>query len=104
MAEQDWTREAAVPDIVAFPAKDRKKGRGAVGFEGPAIIWCSTCLEYKRVDEGRYNATCPDCGQPLMMMRCSRCDHIWWLRNLSALPSACPKCKSPYWCRMRVKQ
>ena len=101
----DWSSAAPeVPDVIAFPKKDVKKGRGRVGFEGEAIIWCSTCADFVRVDESAYNGVCPSCGNPMMMMRCSRCGHDWWLRSMNVLPSACPKCKSPYWCRTRVKQ
>jgi len=110
MTEPDWTAPMdmePIREIVAFPSKDTKgrraKGRGHAGFEGSPILWCSICNEYKTIDEKAYTGVCPDCGNAIMMMRCSRCDHTWWLRTLNTLPAACPRCKSPYWCRTRVR-
>lgn len=33
---------------------------------------------------------------------CSRCNHSWIPRK-EQKPIACPKCKSPYWDRERIK-
>lgn len=35
--------------------------------------------------------------------RCERCGHVWAPRT-SRRPIICPKCKSPYWDRPRLKQ
>lgn len=34
--------------------------------------------------------------------RCYRCGHKWLPRE-NELPAVCPKCKSPYWNRPKVK-
>lgn len=39
---------------------------------------------------------------PLMGYRCFRCKHEWLPRN-DILPKVCPRCKSPYWDRERIK-
>jgi predicted Zn-ribbon and HTH transcriptional regulator len=38
-----------------------------------------------------------------MNLSCNRCNHSWWARSLS-LPKVCPKCKSPYWNKERVRK
>ena len=38
----------------------------------------------------------------LMGYRCERCGHEWLPRNDQA-PKVCPKCKSPYWDKPRIK-
>jgi predicted Zn-ribbon and HTH transcriptional regulator len=35
--------------------------------------------------------------------RCYRCEHEWLSYDKSIIPKVCPKCKSPYWDRPRVK-
>ena len=37
-----------------------------------------------------------------MGYRCERCGHEWLPRNDQA-PKVCPKCKSPYWDKPRIK-
>jgi len=103
--ENDWAAEPGPIGPVAFPRKVSQKTKRPcrVGFEGEAIIWCTTCGSYKRVDEEGYEGVCPDCKRPMLMMRCSRCDHTWWLRNPQVIPTACPRCKTPYWCRTRTR-
>jgi DNA-directed RNA polymerase subunit RPC12/RpoP len=35
---------------------------------------------------------------------CERCGHTWVPRSkIDELPTICPKCKSPYWNKMRMK-
>lgn len=38
----------------------------------------------------------------VMGYRCERCGHEWQPRNEEE-PRVCPKCKSPYWDRERVR-
>jgi len=33
--------------------------------------------------------------------QCLRCGHKWVPRNANEEPTICPKCKSPYWNRLR---
>jgi hypothetical protein len=42
-------------------------------------------------------------GLELPKLICERCRHTWTPRNGSRLPKVCPKCKSPYWDKERVK-
>lgn len=42
-------------------------------------------------------------GLELPKLICKRCGHTWTPRNGSRLPKVCPKCKSPYWDKERVK-
>lgn len=37
----------------------------------------------------------------LVGFQCTRCDHIWWPRDVNNPPTVCPKCKSPYWDKPR---
>ena len=34
-------------------------------------------------------------------LRCERCTHVWVPHNINNLPTACPKCHSPYWNKPR---
>ena len=34
-------------------------------------------------------------------LRCERCNHVWVPYNINKLPTACPKCHSPYWNKPR---
>lgn len=34
--------------------------------------------------------------------RCERCAHQWVPRTMTVRPTICPKCKSPYWDRVKV--
>ena len=33
-------------------------------------------------------------------LKCKRCPHVWVLRR-AKLPKVCPKCKSPYWSKLK---
>jgi len=106
MKEQDWSIEPDVPVAPKFPQKvnARTKKAAPKGFVGGVVIWCSTCGSYKKVtDESTYDSMCPDCGNPMLIMRCNRCGHIWWMRNPQSIPTSCPGCHSPYWCRERTR-
>ena len=40
----------------------------------------------------------------MMGYRCQRCGHVWVpMKSATAPPRVCPKCKSPYWDRPRVR-
>ena len=39
----------------------------------------------------------------LMGHRCYRCEHEWLSYDKKIIPKVCPKCKSPYWDRPRIK-
>jgi len=51
---------------------------------------------------------CPKCGHEFEpeKLRCMRCRHEWYPRNPDKLPKVCPnpKCKSPYWDRIRTQK
>lgn len=38
----------------------------------------------------------------IRIVQCNRCKHQWATRNKNN-PKWCPKCKSPYWCRDRIR-
>jgi len=35
--------------------------------------------------------------------KCGRCGHIWVPRSYDDEPRVCPKCKSPYWNKPKVR-
>jgi predicted Zn-ribbon and HTH transcriptional regulator len=35
--------------------------------------------------------------------RCYRCEHSWVPRNMEDIPEVCPKCKSPYWKKPKIR-
>ena len=39
----------------------------------------------------------------ITQLECNRCHHKWYPRHLS-MPKVCPKCKSPYWNKERVRK
>ena len=40
--------------------------------------------------------------ETLKANKCSRCDYIWLQRGKTP-PEVCPRCKSPYWAKAKVK-
>ncbi|MCW6159521.1 MAG: hypothetical protein LVQ95_00320 [Candidatus Micrarchaeales archaeon] len=38
-----------------------------------------------------------------MFFICSRCGHEWISRDPKKFPLTCPKCRSPYWNRQRIR-
>ncbi len=38
----------------------------------------------------------------LINLKCKRCNHRWIPRK-ERIPKTCPKCKSPYWSRNKIK-
>jgi len=106
LKEQDWSTDPGTPVMPKFPQRrsPRTKKPAKQGFVGGVVIWCSTCGDYKKVaDEKTYDSMCPDCGNPMLIMRCNRCGHIWWMRDPQSIPTSCPGCHSPYWCRERTR-
>ena len=41
-------------------------------------------------------------GRTLRERTCLRCDHTWFPRSPEP-PGTCPKCRSPYWARVKVR-
>src|SRR4029077_4306219 len=37
-----------------------------------------------------------------LQRHCNRCNHVWVMRTVRN-PISCPRCKSPYWNRLRQK-
>ncbi len=70
---------------------------------GKLVLWCDGCDGFVEVDQEKYDGHCPVCGSPIFRMRCTRCDNMWFPRDPRVLPGTCPKCKSPYYNRTRVK-
>ena len=35
--------------------------------------------------------------------RCSRCGYEWVPRDFGDVPETCPKCRSPYWNKARIR-
>ena len=68
--------------------------------KGDDVYYCAKC-GWVRAPDG-FNGICPKCQGVLNLMRCSRCMHAWWPRG-NVAPRVCPRCKSPYWNRMRRK-
>lgn len=38
----------------------------------------------------------------LKTLTCNRCNHVWYPRKPEE-PGTCPKCKSPYWNKTRIR-
>ena len=71
--------------------------------EGRLMMYCDTCNVNFVMARQKFDGTCPRCGEFLRRFRCSRCGHMWTPRDWRRLPDVCPRCKSPYWNRERVK-
>lgn len=39
----------------------------------------------------------------IRILNCNRCKHEWATRNIKD-PKYCPKCKSPYWNKPRIRK
>ena len=92
-------------DVTAVEWQKDRRPQELGAFKGDALIWCSTCGDFKVVSdrEGEFNGLCPTCGTRMMLMKCTRCGHTWWPRNPTVMPGSCPRCRSPYWNRRRVR-
>lgn len=46
-----------------------------------------------------------ECGANVNLIgnKCYRCEHEWLPYDKDVLPRVCPKCKSPYWDRPKVR-
>lgn len=67
-------------------------------LRGREIYLCDDC-GWVTAPRG-YTGCCPRCGRALMSFACTRCMHLWVPRTRAA-PKTCPRCKSPYWNRVR---
>ena len=47
-------------------------------------------------------ATVPKSSVNVTGWKCGRCGHEW-IPQITAEPKRCPKCKSPYWNKKRVR-
>ena len=36
--------------------------------------------------------------------KCNRCGNEWAPKNWDKIPGTCPKCKSPYWNKKRIRE
>lgn len=68
---------------------------------GGTIMWCAFCEEWFDYDE-RWDGTCPRCGLNIDSFKCSRCGRVWKPKH-GGIPELCPRCKSPYWNRERMR-
>lgn len=80
--------------------------RTDLNLQGERIMWCPSCNDWFRSPtrdpkDRSFDWQCPRCRMPIRKLRCSRCGHVWTPSG-DLLPTACAKCKSPYWNRMRV--
>ena len=77
-------------------------GLRLAGKMGHRVLWCARCRAYHPMADGPDN-DCPECGAFMTLRRCYRCGYEWVPRDFSRGPDTCPHCKSPYWCRTRVR-
>lgn len=68
----------------------------------PRVMYCRTCGTY-RSDRCDGQFACPVCGTVAYSCRCYRCGHTWTPRDPAGRPQGCPRCKSPYWNRLRQR-
>lgn len=40
---------------------------------------------------------------PIIGNKCYRCGHEWISSQKNQIPKVCPKCKSPYWDRPKIR-
>lgn len=52
-----------------------------------------------------FDGSCPKCREKVILAVCTRCGHTWTPRHpIAVKPSrVCPRCKSPYWNRPRMR-
>lgn len=63
---------------------------------------CSHCGIRALIPAESFDGTCPRCGMLYSTLTCTRCGNTWRRRG-PEIPKVCPRCKSPYWCRERLK-
>lgn len=66
-------------------------------------IWCEACRLWQPVDPERFG-TCPQCGRVTDVMKCIRCGYEWRPVR-KGMPKRCanPSCRSPYYCKKKVR-
>ena len=74
-------------------------------ISGRTQMWCAFCDRWFNYGED-WDGTCPQCGMSIDRFKCSRCGREWtsprW-REGRKLPETCPRCKTPYWNRERMR-
>lgn len=65
------------------------------------LYWCDNCRAWFSTGEDSALPSCTTCGCRVTRLVCTRCGHTWYPRR-STPPGICPKCKTPYWNRVRV--
>lgn len=82
--------------------------RTELNLMGQRVMWCPACNDWFKSPpkgddpKGRdFDWTCPRCHTPIRKLKCTRCGYIWTPTG-DRLPTACAKCKTPYWNRTRV--
>ena len=74
-----------------------------VNKEGREVAYCPACGRFHTLN-GRFEWRCPVCGNGIIKCKCFRCGHEWYPRKpFGPLAKNCPKCKSPYWNRERMR-
>lgn len=68
-------------------------------FVGRRVMYCPNCGVFAIAKDG--SRVCPRCGEWASVYRCIRCGHIW--TPMKESPRVCPKCRTPYWNRERVR-
>lgn len=71
---------------------------------GRMIMYCPTCNRNFATSDDRFAGECTACGMPVFVRRCTRCGHQWRARRITYISKVCPKCKSPYWNRERIRR
>lgn len=100
----DWTGLKIKEQRPAYaPKKTYPRGERTETRQGTLVMWCDTCGTFVDIPGGEYTGECPRCSKPMFRMRCTRCGAEWYPRNPKVMPGTCPKCKSPYYNRTRVK-
>ena len=72
-------------------------------------VICPYCKHVWMRKTDTKSRACPKCHRtvvprtPREMLTCNRCDYTWEPRASGKLPGTCPKCKSPYWNKERVR-
>ena len=72
-------------------------------------IVCPYCGHVWMRNTDTKSRACPKCHRivvprtPREMLTCNRCGNVWEPRASGKVPGTCPKCKSPYWNKERVR-
>lgn len=65
-------------------------------------IWCRHCGMFLRMEQSRFNGSCPRCTRAIDEYRCTRCGHVW-RPKYTRVPKYCPECNSPYWNKEKMR-